>query len=156
VQDYYARLGVARNATPDDIKRAWREQAKRLHPDHNHGSDGAAFKLAAEAWEVLSDADHRSRYDRELIAEEARRRPAPAPSPARPSYTVANVPVTYDAWSAAMDVVMRLHEQEATRRYREMEYANEQMLLEQELATHGYWTRDGTMRDGSHAKQRKP
>ena len=156
MQDYYARLGVARNATPDDIKRAWREQAKRLHPDHNHGSDGAAFKLAAEAWETLSDADHRSRYDRELLAEEARRRPAPTQAPARPSYTVANVPVTYDAWSAAMDVVMRMHEQEATRRYREMEYANEQIRLEQELAAHGYWTRDGTMRDGSHAKQRKP
>jgi hypothetical protein len=37
-----------------------------------------------------------------------------------------------------------------------MEYANEQIRLEQELAAHGYWTRDGTMRDGSHAKQRKP
>jgi len=156
VQDYYARLGVARNATPDDIKRAWREQAKQLHPDHNHGSDGTAFKLAAEAWEVLSDPDRRSRYDRDLLAEEARRRPAPTQAPARPSYTVANVPVTYDAWSAAMDVVMRMHEQEATRRYREMEYANEQIRLEQELAAHGYWTRDGTMRDGSHAKQRKP
>lgn len=156
MQDYYARLGVARNAPLDDIKRAWREEAKRLHPDHNHGSDGAAFKLAAEAWEVLSDTDHRSRYDRELLAEEARRRPAPPPPVRRTTHAVVPVPVTYDAWSAAMDIAMRMHQQEATRRYQEMEYANEQRMLEQEMATHGYWTRDGTMRDGNWAKQRKP
>jgi molecular chaperone DnaJ len=64
--DYYEVLGVSREATPEEIKRAYRQAAMKHHPDRNRG-DGAAeqrFKEAAEAYEVLSDEDKRQRYDR--------------------------------------------------------------------------------------------
>jgi curved DNA-binding protein len=63
--DYYAVLGVPRDADPDAIRRAYRKLARKYHPDLN--SDGDAeerFKELGEAYEVLSDADKRARYDR--------------------------------------------------------------------------------------------
>ncbi len=67
-QDYYAVLGVARDASADDIKKAYRKLALKWHPDrHPEGKRAdaeAQFKRIAEAYEVLSDADKRSRYDR--------------------------------------------------------------------------------------------
>ncbi len=64
-RDYYEILGVGRNATGEEIKRAFRKLAFEYHPDHNHG-DGAEekFKEANEAYEVLSDTDKRVAYDR--------------------------------------------------------------------------------------------
>jgi len=64
-RDYYEVLGVDKKAGPDDIKRAYRRLAIKYHPDKNPGdkSAEAKFKECAEAYEVLSDADKRSRYD---------------------------------------------------------------------------------------------
>jgi len=64
--DYYERLGVARDASEAEIKKAFRRLARELHPDVN-GHDPEAeekFKAAAEAYEVLSDPERRATYDR--------------------------------------------------------------------------------------------
>ncbi len=63
--DYYQILGVARTATPEEIKKAYRKLALRYHPDRNPGNKEAEekFKEAAEAYEVLGDQAKRQRYD---------------------------------------------------------------------------------------------
>ncbi len=65
-RDYYDVLGVPRAATPDEIKKAYRQRALEHHPDRNAGDTDAEarFKEAAEAYAVLSDPDKRVRYDR--------------------------------------------------------------------------------------------
>jgi molecular chaperone DnaJ len=65
-RDYYEILGVERTATAPDLKSAYRKLAVRDHPDRNPGDREAEerFKEAAEAYEVLSDAEKRARYDR--------------------------------------------------------------------------------------------
>lgn len=64
--EYYAVLGVARSASADEIASAYRRLAIKYHPDKNPGDQEAItrFKQAAEAFEVLSDAEKRARYDR--------------------------------------------------------------------------------------------
>ncbi len=64
-RDYYEVLGVEKNASADDIKRAYRRLALKYHPDKNPGDKEAEtkFKECAEAYEVLSDSDKRQRYD---------------------------------------------------------------------------------------------
>ncbi len=64
-KDYYATLGVSKAATADEIKQAFRKLARKYHPDVNPGdkSAEAKFKDINEAYEVLSDADKRRKYD---------------------------------------------------------------------------------------------
>ena len=60
-EDYYAILGVARSASEEEIKRAFRKKAHELHPDK--GGDTEAFKKVNEAYQVLSDPQKRQQYD---------------------------------------------------------------------------------------------
>jgi molecular chaperone DnaJ len=68
-EDYYAILGVNRNASEDDIKRAYRKLARELHPDRHAGAPAAAganeerFKLVNRAYESLKDPERRRQYD---------------------------------------------------------------------------------------------
>ena len=69
-RDYYEVLGVEKNATADDLKKAYRKLAIQYHPDKQQGKSDAEkkaaeekFKEAAEAYNVLSDPDKRARYD---------------------------------------------------------------------------------------------
>lgn len=63
-RDYYDVLGVSRDASEGDIKRAFRELARRYHPDVNAADEGERFREINEAYAVLSDKDQRQRYDR--------------------------------------------------------------------------------------------
>lgn len=65
-RDYYEILGVAKSATPEEIKRAYKKLAAKYHPDRNPGDEAAvtAFKECSEAFDVLGSEDKRARYDR--------------------------------------------------------------------------------------------
>ena len=65
-KDYYDILGVSKNFTAEELKKAYRKLALKYHPDRNPGNKEAEekFKEAAEAYEVLNDPDKKSRYDR--------------------------------------------------------------------------------------------
>jgi DnaJ-class molecular chaperone len=78
-KDPYEVLGVAKNASQDDIRKAYRKLAKKLHPDLNPGNAGAAdqFKDVAAAHDLLGDPEKRARYDRGEIDAAGSERPQP-------------------------------------------------------------------------------
>jgi molecular chaperone DnaJ len=65
-RDFYEILGIAKSASQDEIKKAYRKVAMQFHPDRNPGDKASEekFKEAAEAYEILSDTDKRAQYDR--------------------------------------------------------------------------------------------
>jgi len=65
-RDYYEILGAARSASADELKKAYRTQAKALHPDSNSSNPNAEaqFKDLNEAYDVLKDPDKKAAYDR--------------------------------------------------------------------------------------------
>jgi curved DNA-binding protein len=77
-RDYYEVLGVAKNATLDQIKKAYRQLARKYHPDRNPGDKQAEanFKEVQESYDVISDKDKRAQYDQFGFAG-----PAPASAP---------------------------------------------------------------------------
>ena len=66
-RDYYKILGITTKTPKKDIKKKYRELAKKYHPDSNQGSKEAEdkFKIVSEAYEVLSNALKRKEYDRQ-------------------------------------------------------------------------------------------
>ncbi len=71
-KDHYSILGVSRNASVEEIRRAYREAALRLHPDKNPGPEAAELMLQVnKAYEVLSEEDLRAAYDQQLTEREA-------------------------------------------------------------------------------------
>jgi molecular chaperone DnaJ len=64
--DYYKTLGIGKNASDEEIKKAYRKLARKYHPDQNHGDKQAEekFKQISQAHDVLSDSDKRKAYDR--------------------------------------------------------------------------------------------
>ena len=87
VPDLYQLLGVARDASREQIAQAWRRRARAEHPDARpgqlDGEAGARFRALAGAWQVLSDPGRRAANDRALGAGRGAAMPAPVPVPVR-------------------------------------------------------------------------
>jgi curved DNA-binding protein CbpA len=86
--DHYRRLGVTHNASRDEIHRAYRRMARRLHPDAHGGAVDPEMLAVNEAWHVLSDNGRRSAYDAKLRNEATRSTTShpPPPPPSGPNW----------------------------------------------------------------------
>lgn len=84
--DYYKLLGISRDASEDEIKKAYKKMALKWHPDRNGGSEEASkkFKEISEAFEVLSDKNKRTIYDQ--VGEEGLKGGGPAPGAGFPGF----------------------------------------------------------------------
>jgi molecular chaperone DnaJ len=79
VKSHYTVLGVEPDASPQQIKSAYRQRVKELHPDH-YGQDSGPFLAVQEAYDVLSDPARRRRYDEQLTGQQRRRQKPQAAS----------------------------------------------------------------------------
>jgi len=90
MKDHYAELGIASDATSEQIKQAYRRKALQLHPDRNSAADAAdKFRAVQEAYETLSDGNLRQAYDenrrRNLLEKRAREFATRPPAGRRPA-----------------------------------------------------------------------
>lgn len=104
-RNYYLILGIGCDATPDEIKSAYRREAKRLHPDHS-GEGCEPFLAVQEAYEVLGDPGRRRAYDDELAREQKRAQHAargarPEPLQRRPCPVEPLIPTQRSSGSGA-------------------------------------------------------
>lgn len=149
--DLYAQLGVAPDATEAEVRVAWRERAFALHPDRNPGDDGFAFRQAAEAWSILSDAGQRARYDHLLGGlVVSPRSPAPPVHSPWESHGWAKERQRQEAQAAWRREDLRQAQAAAQRR----QYEADQAMDEESFCTLGEWTRSGTMRNGGVGRRR--
>jgi DnaJ-class molecular chaperone len=91
LRDYYVVLGVTRGATPDEIRSAYREHAKALHPDHAGESGTVAFQELSEAYSILSDPMRRRAYDRAAMGTEREADRATGVSPVAPAHEIFSI-----------------------------------------------------------------
>ena len=111
MRNYYAILGVSRSETPAGIRAAYRDAAKRMHPDHAGNEQTAAFQELAEAHDVLSDPDRRRQYNETLSDfERASGRDTTLHHfrvPVEPRSIFADVDAVYPSFEALADRLMR-------------------------------------------------
>src|SRR5688572_6402764 len=99
MRDYYDVLGVSPDAGADEIKRAYRQLARRYHPDISGDERGTAFLEAAHAYEILNDPGRRQRYD------ERRGRFASHPVGARAQWFADEVAIDFPSVSDLVDQI---------------------------------------------------
>ncbi|HYT28108.1 MAG TPA: J domain-containing protein [Ktedonobacteraceae bacterium] len=102
-KDYYKVLGVSKNASADEIKKTFRKLARKYHPDVNPGDKKAEekFKEINEAYEVLSDADKRKKYD--TLGPNWQEQFGAHPGTGRRSYSYRTSPLDFDSTSGFSD-----------------------------------------------------
>jgi molecular chaperone DnaJ len=96
MRDYYEVLGVSPDAGADEIKRAYRQLARRYHPDISGDERGAAFLEVSRAYEVLRDAERRRSYDRALTM------PA-SPSNSRAEWLTDEIAIDFPSIASVLD-----------------------------------------------------
>ncbi|HLX59070.1 MAG TPA: J domain-containing protein [Ktedonobacteraceae bacterium] len=113
-KDYYKVLGVPKSANTDEIKKAFRKLARKYHPDVNPGDKKAEekFKEINEAYEVLSDADKRRKYD--TLGPNWQEQFGPQPGAGRRSSTFRTSPLDFDSPSNFSDFFEALFGRSAT------------------------------------------
>jgi molecular chaperone DnaJ len=95
MRDYYEVLGVSPDAGADEIKRAYRQLARRYHPDISGDDRGSAFLELSRAYEVLGDPQQRRSYDA--------RRSVPVPQPGRADWLMDEVAIDFPSVSSVLD-----------------------------------------------------